>query len=153
MKFRPSNMGYTSLQHLLYLCDHIREEEKDQYVMTYKKPFNAKEFANHCWTVPGPKFTVFREADIPCAAGGVAYLGSGTFGLWIASTPQSWEFQAKSVTKAAKWLVDAAFEQGARKVITYELESRAAAMDWLERSLGMKRESSANGLALYARGN
>ena len=146
-------MRHTNLQDLLYLCDHLREEEKDQYVIAHKKPFNAKEFANHCWTVPGPKFTVLRYGDIPCAAGGVAYLGPGTFGLWIVSTPQSWDFQAKSVTKAAKWLADAAFEQGARKVITYELENRVSAMNWLERSLGMKRESSTNGLALYARGN
>lgn len=145
-------MRQTSLQDLLYLCDHLREEEKDQYVVSFKKPFNAKSFANHCWTVPGPKFTVLGDEKPQCA-GGVAYLGSGTFCLWIVSTRQSWEKYAKSVTKAAKWLVDAVFEQGGRRIITYELESRISAMNWLERSLGMMRESSINGLALYTRGN
>jgi len=131
-------MRHTTLQDLLYVCDHMRAEERDQQVLTFRRPYVPAETARFCWTLPGPKFTLIGQG-LPAVVGGAAYEGGGMWELWLVSTPKSWEFHAKSATKACKWLVEAVFEQGARRVITYELESRVSAMDWLERSLGMHR--------------
>src|ERR1700755_86377 len=112
---RPSCMEKSTLQHLLYLADHMRYEERAQYEKTFAKPYNAKECAMFCWKLPGPKFTVIDH--VPLAAGGCAYEGAGTFELWMVGSSEGWDRKWRSLTKAARWLIDAVFEAGGRKVI------------------------------------
>lgn len=146
-------MVHTTMDHLNFLCERMRQEEIDQYLFVFSKSvFIPSDCAQFCWGLNGPKFTVLDANGEPAAAGGFFHLGDGLWESWMIGSEHGWSSSWRSLTKAARWLLDALFQTGkAERVVTRSLLCRHKALKWFESSLQMSCESEYAGIGCYVR--
>lgn len=139
----PSNVVPCRNAHLQYLCERMRPDEIEQYVaLTGAREYDAEVAARGFMNISGLKFTVLGADCLPVAAGGYEEVSPGVWNSWMVGSMDGWGTSWRSMTKAARWLMDGLFEMGARRLQTQALASRVQAIDWYERSLGLVREGT-----------
>lgn len=140
----PSNVVPCRNAHLQYLCERMRPDEIEQYLaLTFAKAYDADVAAAGLIAITGLKFTVLGSDGLPVAAGGYSEVQPGVWESWMVGSMDGWATHWRSMTKAARWLMDGLFEMGARRLQTHALASRTRAIDWYERSLGLVHEGTA----------
>ena len=75
---------------------------------------------------------------MPAAAGGYHMTFEGVWQSWMVGTEDGWKNHWRSITKGCRWLADALFDQGARRLQTSALASRTEAIRWYIKGLKMK---------------
>lgn len=142
----PSNLIPCRNAHLQYLCERMRPDEIEQYIaLTQHDTFNPDLVALTFMNMPGLKFTLIDDDCLPVCAGGYHEVLPGIWQSWMVGTMDGWEKHWRSITKGSRWLMDGLFQMGARRLQTTALASRAHALQWYERSLGMQREGVMRG--------
>ncbi len=139
----PSNIIPCRPAHLLYLCECMREEEREQYVALtcaeqYDPDVAARGFINTA--ANGFAITALCQDNTPAVAGGYEEILPGVWQSWMVGTERGWAEQWRSITKGSRWLADRLFQLGARRVQTVTLATRTQAIEWFERGLGLKPE-------------
>lgn len=145
VKFRP--------EHARYVAERMRPDEIAQYQRMYnQKAYDPNALLQLLKDFEGPAFTVLDENGLPAACGGYFYVSPGVWRSWMMGTVRGWGKRWRSLTKAARWLIDGMFTTvGAQRLETTVLASRTKAMEWYERGLGLTRESEENGIVLFVR--
>lgn len=139
----PSNVVPCRNAHLQYLCERMRPDEIEQYLaLTGAKDYDPDVAARGFQNLNGLKFTVLGPDGLPVAAGGYEEVQPGVWNSWMVGSMEGWGTSWRSMTKATRWLMDGLFEMGARRLQTQALASRARAIEWYERSLGLQREGT-----------
>lgn len=138
----PSNVIECRNGHLVYLTQHMRQDEIDQYLAltgadTYDPEVAARGFMN---TPSAVKFTVVGRDGLPAVSGGFEEVIPGVWQSWMVGTDLGWEQNWRSITKATRWLMDGLLAQGARRLQTTAITSRTGAIDWYLNGLGMHQE-------------
>lgn len=151
----PRNVVRCRPLHLVVLADCLREEEQLQFLSVLGgsayNPDTAAHALVNMWAASAPyAMTVLRADGTPAAAGGFEYVGQGIWQSWMVGTDEGWAEQWRAMTKATRWLIDQLFANDARRVQVNALASRAKALEWFERSLGLQldgiwRQHGANG--------
>lgn len=137
----PANVVKTTHYDLLYLCQRMRPDEIEQLraffpMDDYEPEMAALMFANK----GGPKFTLVDSAGLPLVAGGWESISDGVCQSWMVGTMAAWESNWRSITKSARWMMDAMLEGGIRRLQTSALASRSAACSWYIDGLRMTPE-------------
>jgi hypothetical protein len=143
----------------IILCDRMRPDEIEQYLaLTGAKDYSPEVAARGFINMPGFKFSLVSEAGEVGCAGGFHEIIPGVWQSWMVGSVESWERDWRTITKGCRWVMDGLLAQGARRLQTTALASRAKAIEWYERGLGMQREGTwrnygANGedVACFAR--
>jgi hypothetical protein len=158
---RPgSNVIPCTLKHLIYLCERMREDERQQYLaLSGAREFVPEVAAVGFFNTPGLKFTVLGADHYPAAAGGAEQINPGVWETWMVGSPDGWSSAWRSLTRAAAWMIGGLLDQDdVRRVQATCLCTRETASKWFERSLGMRpegvwRKYGRNGedVALFAR--
>lgn len=141
----PSNVVPCRPEHIVYLVQHMREDERAQFIaLSGLDEFN--EDAAVRWFIDAAfqsglfAITVLQDDNLPAAAGGFQPAGTGVRQAWMLGTADGWSQQWRSLTKATCWLIDRIFEGDHHRVQTSAITSRERAIEWFERSLGFKPE-------------
>lgn len=135
------NIVPASLWHLNYVCEHIREDEIEQFkVMRGLDEFNPDLAAARFYNPEMPQFTVIGINRMPAVVGGYSFVAPGVWESWMVGTEQGWRENWRTITKATLKMIGQMFESGARRLETVCLENRVKANEWHERSLHLKRE-------------
>lgn len=142
---KPSNVVRCTPEHLRYLADNARQDEREQFAAFIGRDYDVEEAVQFCAAMP-LAFTVMA-GDVPAAAGGYCWTSPGTWQSWMIGTAEGWRTHWRSITRAAKWMMAAMFECGARRLETYVLAGRHGACEWYERCLGLTLESVKQGIA------
>lgn len=139
----PSNLVPCRNAHFLYLCDRMRQDEIEQYVvLTAANGYDPEVAARGFMNTPGHKFTMLGPDGLPLCAGGWQEVYPGVWQSWMVGSMDAWDSHWRSITKACRWFMDGLFEMGARRLQTNALASRTRAIEWYERGLGMSREGT-----------
>ncbi|MGO1069318.1 hypothetical protein [Lysobacter sp. CA199] len=137
----PSNLVECTLRHLIYICDRVRPNERDQFVaLGWADDFVPDIVAHGLFGKGGPRFTCLAEDNTPAIAGGYEEIAPDVWQSWMIGTPEGWVEQWRNVTRASKWVMAGLFRQGARRLQTSCIADRADAIRWYEKSLGLRRE-------------
>lgn len=155
----PSNIIPCRNVHIQYLCDRMRQDEREQYcILSCEDEYNADRAAAYFMTLPGHKFTALGNDGLPAAAGGYQEIYPGVWQSWMVGTEEGWKEQWRSITKGCRWLADFLFAHGARRLQTNCLAHRSQAIAWYTNGLkmrpeGLKKRYGRNGedLAEFAR--
>ncbi|MGH8173939.1 MAG: hypothetical protein ACREPX_12420, partial [Rhodanobacteraceae bacterium] len=111
--------------------------------LTGASKFDPEVAAVAFMRTPGHKFTILGPDNLPCAAGGYEETAMpGVWQSWMVGSPEGWDTGWRSITKGCRWLMDALFDMGARRLQTNALASRTKAIEWYERGLGLTREGT-----------
>lgn len=146
MTLPPSNVVLCRPSHLLYLCERIRDDEREQYMaLSFTDTYDAEEAALVFANKGGMKFTVLDSDGFPAAAGGYEEVAPGVWQSWMVGTPDGWRREWRAMTKATRWLIDGLFQMGARRLQTNTLADRADAIRWYEKGLGLTYEGTLRG--------
>lgn len=141
----PSNVVPCRPGHIVYLVQHMREDERAQFVALS----GLQEFSEDAairWFIDAAAqsglfaVTVLQADNLPAAAGGFHPAGAGVWQAWMVGTTDGWAQQWRALTKATLWLMDRLFEDRAHRLQTTAITSRELAIEWFERSLGFKPE-------------
>jgi hypothetical protein len=140
---KPSNVVTFEDLHAYIICTQMRPDEITQLLAftgadSYDHEMAARAFINK----PGPKFTLVDEQGQPVIVGGYSPVIDGVWQSWMAGTEAGWCKHWRAITKASRWLMDALFEAGARRLQTNALQSRREAIMWYERGLHLKYEGT-----------
>lgn len=141
---KPSNLIPCDADHLRYLAQHARPDEIEQFLyFTERNVYLPDDMAQTCieWASQGPCFTVLGADGMPAASGGYIWRGDGVWNSWMIGSMRGWENNWRALTKAVRWLIDAMFQVGAKRLETYVLPTRTRAIEWYERGLGLTREA------------
>lgn len=139
----PSNVVACRNTHLQYLCERMRPDEIEQYLaLTDVEAYDPDVAARGFMNIAGLKFTVVDTDGLPLAAGGYWEVSQGVWQSWMVGSCDGWSTHWRSMTKAVRWLMGGLFEMGARRLQTNGLASRTKAIEWYERSLGLRREGT-----------
>lgn len=149
----------TVIEDLLYLCREMRDDEIEQYLAITNAPsYNYRAAALGMMNIPGIKFTLLDDDNLPVVAGGYEEIAPGVFQSWMVGTNAGWAKHWRSITKHTRQVMDLLIECGARRLQTNALASRSLAREWYERGLkmqfeGVMRKYTADGrdLVLYSR--
>jgi hypothetical protein len=136
----PSNIVRCKSAHLHYLCARAREDERIQYAALSGHDEYDPDRAWYEFTglmQQGPHFTALDDENMPAAAGGYHCVFPGVWQSWMVGTQSGWDQQWRSITKGCRWLADALFDQGARRLQTSALASRTHAIEWYLKGLKM----------------
>jgi hypothetical protein len=147
----PSNLISCKPSHLLYLCDRMRADEREQHEAVVSGiPFDPDAAAvGMMKLLSGVSFTLVDDDSIPLVAGGWNEVFPGVWQSWMVGTEDAWKKHWRSITKGCRWLMDGLFrEAGARRLQTNALASRAQAIEWYERSLGLVHEGTMRGYGI-----
>lgn len=146
----PKNIVPCSMWHLLYLCEHMREDEIAQYMaLTGADSYKPEIAANGMFNMGGPRFTLVDDDNLPVVAGGYAEVIPGVWNSWMVGTSEGWEKHWREITRASKWMIEFMFDKmGARRLETMALADRSAACFWYEKSLKMVPEGMRVGFGM-----
>jgi hypothetical protein len=137
----PSNVIPCKNWHITYLCEQMRPDEREQYVaLSFAAAYDPEIAAANLINLQGPRFAVLGADGMPVCAGGFHEIQPGIWQSWMVGTMDGWSTHWRSMTKAARWLMQALFDNGARRLQTNALSSRTAACLWYTRSLNLKFE-------------
>lgn len=142
----PANVIACRPAHLVYLAQEMRVTEQEQFrAVTGIEQYDPDVAAQHLVNTAarsGPfALTVIQRDGLPACAGGFEPAGTpGVWQSWMVGTESGWAEQWRSMTKATRWLMDHLLSQRAHRLQTSSLVTRTKAMEWFERSLGMKPE-------------
>lgn len=141
----PSNVIPCRPAHLVYLAEHMRDDERAQFIALsgmaeFCPDAAAQWFVDAARNSQGFAVTVLQHDNLPAAAGGFQPAGTGIWQSWMLGTADGWAQQWRAMTKASRWLMDQIFQTGAHRLQTSAITSREKAIEWFERSLGMKPE-------------
>jgi len=144
----PSNLIPCRPAHVLVLAQRMRADEQRQFcVVAGLDTFDA-DVAAHVWmqtlqASQGYALTALMQDDMPAAAGGFQPVGPGIWQAWMLGSEDGWQQCWRSLTKGARWLMQALWERGdIHRLQTSALTSRAHATVWFERSLGFRYEGT-----------
>lgn len=149
----PSNVIPCRPVHLVALAECMRETEQAQLLAVMGTPSYNPDTAAHwlvnTWAQSAPfALTVVGNDGMPAAAGGFHPVAPGVWQSWMVGSEQGWAEQWRSMTKATRWLIDRLLETQAHRVQTSAITSREKAIEWFERSLGMRPEGVSRGYGL-----
>jgi len=147
---KPSNLVPCEADHLAYLAERARPDEIEQFLhFTKREVYVPEEMAKlfFQWANEGPCFTILGADGMPAASGGYIWRGDGVWESWMVGSSHGWESNWRALTKGVRWVINAMFQIGAKRLETYVLPTRTQAIEWYERGLGLLRESE----GLYVR--
>ena len=141
----PSNVVPCRPAHLVYLAEEMRQDEREQFLAItglerYCPDAMANYLINAATRSAGFAFTVLRANNLPAAAGGLEPVSTGVWQTWMAGTDAGWIEQWRSITKTTRWAMDRVLETSGHRIQTNGLASRTRAIEWYERSLGLRPE-------------
>lgn len=132
---------------LLKLANKARPDEVEQYEAIFGKPWQVDEIAAWHYARTGIKFSLLDEGGEPIAAGGYDQVSPGVWHDWLLGTPENWASHWRSITKASRFVMDQLFADGAVRLQTAALESRALACHWYVKGLKMQYVGTVPGYA------
>jgi hypothetical protein len=146
---RPENIVPCTVDHLRYIAGRARPDEKAQIEHFTAEKYQPDAVAKmlESYLKQGPCYTLVGPDSLPVMAGGYVCLGDQIWQSWMIGTTQGWEKNWLSITRAARWMIEAMFQIGAKRLETYVMPGREKAVEWYTRSLGLERESD----GLYVR--
>lgn len=155
----PSSMIRCRNTHILYLCENMRADEREQFCALRGDDHYEPDAASAVLiNLPGLKFTTLDEDGYPAAAGGYHEVAPGVWQSWMVGSESGWTNHWRSITKGSRWLMDQLFAMGARRLQTNVLAKRTQACQWYIDGLkmqyeGTRRQFCPNGedIAEYAR--
>ncbi len=141
----PSNVIACRPAHLVALAEVMRENEQQQYLAVLGTeaydPDTAAQWLVNTWAQSAPyALTVVGRDGLPAAAGGFHPVAPGVWQSWMVGSEAGWAEQWRAMTKATRWLMDQLLETQAHRLQTSAITTRVKAIEWFERSLGMKPE-------------
>lgn len=143
----PKNMVPFKPEHAFYLAHRPLPEEIEQWEYLQGRKYDPRDVVSYILSHSGPAFTVLGGDGVPIACGGYFWIDKGVWQSWMVGTPDGWETNWRTLTKACRWLMEAMFRVGAQRLVTLVQPTRVKTCEWYERSLGMVRESD----CVYAR--
>lgn len=149
----PSNVVPCRPAHLMALAEAMREDEKAQLIAVMGTagfdPDTAVQWMVNTWAESAPfALTVVGSDGMPAAAGGFHPVAPGVWQAWMAGTEPGWAQQWRAMTKATRWMIDRLLETHAHRVQASAITSRVKAIEWFERSLGMRPEGVWRGFGI-----
>lgn len=153
----PSNVIPCRPAHLVALAECMRETEQAQLIAVMGtsayNPDTAAHWLVNTWAQSAPfALTVVGRDGMPAAAGGFHPVAPGVWQSWMAGSEQGWAEQWRAMTKATRWLIDRLLETQAHRVQTSATTNREKAIEWFERSLGMRPEGISRGYGIKGEG-
>lgn len=139
MILKPSGVVEFRDWHVYALCQQMRADEIEQYEAVVG-PFDPEIAARGFINTSGIRFTLVDEVGNPIMCGGYFEINKEVWQSWMVGTMDGWEKNWRSITKASKWLIDALFQSGARRVQTMALAKRTKTRQWYEKSLKLVLE-------------
>jgi len=141
----PSNVVACRPAHLIALAQVMRENEQAQYLAvtgaTKYDPDTATQWLVNTWAQSAPyALTVIGRDLLPAAAGGFHPVAPGVWQSWMVGSEEGWAEQWRAMTKATRWLMERLLETQAHRLQTSAITTRVKAIEWFERSLGMRPE-------------
>lgn len=125
------------------ICADLPADEVRQYKALNGGEYDADELAAVMYLMPGPKWTVAADGDIPIAAGGYTQELSGVWRSWMLARPICWEKYAEEVTNICVGVMEMMFADfKAHRLETVCLADRAKARRWYEKGLGLQYEGT-----------
>jgi hypothetical protein len=140
----PANVVETSLPDLVVLCRNLRPDDREQLAALFGD-VSDDSLAAMIMLKSGPKFTVLNEQGMPVCAGGYEPVADGVMQSWMIGNDEGWTLHWRTLTKAARWMMDTLLEGGVRRLQTMALASRSAACRWYTGSLKMQPEGVMRG--------
>lgn len=139
-------LGLPIVQDFAYIAANMRPDEIAQYLALTGLPEYVPDVAARSLVAsPGSQFVMVGRDGLPVLVGGFAPVRRGVFEGWLAGTPQGWANHWRAMTKVCRGLMDDLLANGAHRIETFALASRAPAHEWYERSLLMQREGVLRG--------
>jgi hypothetical protein len=136
-----------SLADLLVLAYCPRQDEVQQYEAIYGRKWEADAVAHDLYGRPGVKFCLRDENDSPICAAGFDQISPGVWHDWMIGTQDGWDNHWMTITKAGRKIIDTLFEDGAVRIQTAAIESRALACKWYVKGLKMRYAGTVPGYA------
>jgi len=148
-----------TLLEILHVCLQMRPDEIHQWEAFHGELYDPDKAAALYYLKGGPKFVLHGDDGLPYCVGGFESDGAGVMLSWMAGTPEGWVKYWRRITLASNRVMRALLSSPQiHRIHTNCLASRAAAMVWYERGLGLKQEHvipdftpDGDGLALFAR--
>lgn len=151
------SIGRPNLVDILIVARDAREDEKQQYKILTGRDWDSDYVATEGFNKAGVKF-VFLDDNKPFCVGGWEPVVDGVWQSWMIGNMDYWESHWRTITKLCRQTMQIMFDDGARRLQTYVLESRTKTCDWYVRGLKMQPEGvfrnfGMNGedMALYSR--
>jgi hypothetical protein len=130
-----------TLRDLLFLCEHARADEIEQYEAIVAKEWNPEAVAADLYARSGISLCLFDKATgVPVMAGGWDMRIDGVWAGWMVGTDAGWATHWRSVTKATRRMMQLLLDRGERRLQIVALESREKTCEWYARGLKMERE-------------
>lgn len=131
------------VQDFAYLAQHMREDEKQQFVaMTGADSFRADVAARAYVMTPGTSWAMIDAQGRALFAGGFEPLRPGVYAAWMIGTPEAWAAHWHAVTRRVRKLMDALFADGAHRIELQTLATRVEACRWYVDGLGLQYEGT-----------
>lgn len=138
---KPSNVVTFEDLHAYIICSQMRADEITQMLaFTGESEYDHEVAARAFINKQGPKFTLVDNDRTPIIVGGYSPVIPGVWQSWMAGTDEGWKLHWRAITKSSRWLMDALFETGARRLQTNALASRKEALQWYEKGLHLQYE-------------
>lgn len=149
----PSNIIPCRPAHLVLLSQVMRENEQAQFlaVLGTEKydPDTAAQWLVNTWAQSAPyALTVLGKDSMPAAAGGFHPVAPGVWQSWMVGSEAGWAEQWRAMTKATRWLMERLLSERAHRLQTSAITTRVKAIEWFERSLGMRSEGVWRGFGI-----
>lgn len=127
--------------HAYHVCGQMRDDEIEQYLAVTGRPeYDWQEAARDFCNSAGVKYTLVDETGEPIMCGGYNQATEGYWHSWMIGTDKGWRLHWRTITKAARWLMQEMIATGARRLETACLTSRVAANKWHAESMGLTLE-------------
>lgn len=135
----PSNVIPMRPFDVLYLCERMREDEREQLAAFFDMP--PEDWPGFFLAKRGPRFTVVDAQGMPLVAGGWESVSQGVMQSWMLGSEEAWRTHWRSITRAVRWSMDALLAcEGIWRLQTNALASRTAACEWYVRGMRMRQE-------------
>ena len=130
-----------TLVDLLWVCNNLSEDERDQWRAFGGVPYDADNAAAMFYLRPGPKWTVLVGNEAVLVAG-FDRVRDGVWQDWALTSPKAWEpGNWRPVTRLARKVMDWMLQNGAHRLQCVSLASRIQAHRWY-RPLGLELEGT-----------
>ena len=128
------------LEDFAALARDMRPDEVEQFVAMSGVGYDAQVAARGFINAAGPKFVLIDPKGMPVLAGGFLPVAPMVSEAWMLGSLATWDQHWRSITRAARRLIDGHLKHDAHRVQIVSLASRTRAHHWYEKALGMQHE-------------
>ena len=133
------------LEDFAYVAKRMRQDEREQFLaLSGLTEYDPDTCARGCAATPGPAWAYIDRSGFPVLLGGFDPIRPGVYEGWHMATADGWEKYGWQFHRLSIRLMNDLFANGAHRIQTCALESRASALDWYAR-IGMVNEGRQHG--------